>query len=511
MWGRTAWVAGTAAACGLLLAAGSCVSDATPTNDAGADAPVTPSDGGADACGLTTCGAACVDTQSDNANCGGCGKACTGADKCSEGVCGGAKAVAIATTGFASYVLLASGSVWAWGLGDGAELGVAPNDLSQVCSGFTQTWKCRSTPTRVPGLSNVTAITGGTAYGCALKGDGTVWCWGNNRNAQLGHPPGSGGDIDCGGRACNPKPTQVSIPSATGIAGGGNSTCAVTGTGDVYCWGRDEFGQSSGTLPALQTALIGPTKIPLPSQASQVMGGASFNCAVLTNTQTWCWGGNSNGILGHLASTGPDRKPCWGDAGAGPPCAPPSPVRDAMSNPFLDIWPGTLRGGPANCGITSGAKLWCWGTNESYQFGAAAPPSSVSPIQVPGTFVNVDVGDTMCAASTNDEILCWGLNELGAIGLGSTSTGMPCPWDATFKCVLTPTVIPNVKARRVVVGGSYVLAMSTDGHVWGWGLNHFGQTGHQPGTKGDVENQTMTGNKGWVSMSPVPVEGLPPL
>ena len=35
-------------------------------------------------------------------------------------------------------------------------------------------------------LSNVAAIAPGTRHACALKTDGTVWCWGKNDRGQLG-------------------------------------------------------------------------------------------------------------------------------------------------------------------------------------------------------------------------------------------------------------------------------------------------------------------------------------
>jgi hypothetical protein len=36
---------------------------------------------------LSRCSGACVDTSSDDANCGGCGKACHGKNHCVLGIC----------------------------------------------------------------------------------------------------------------------------------------------------------------------------------------------------------------------------------------------------------------------------------------------------------------------------------------------------------------------------------------------------------------------------------------
>ena len=62
-----------------------CGSSGGEPSDAGTDA-VLP-DGGSCPTGLTLCGGACVDTTSDDANCGACGKTCSGAQHCGGGTC----------------------------------------------------------------------------------------------------------------------------------------------------------------------------------------------------------------------------------------------------------------------------------------------------------------------------------------------------------------------------------------------------------------------------------------
>lgn len=62
--------------------------DGGPNGDANVPNPDANADGNGDPCpGKTSCGAACVDLQSDNANCGMCGKACAQQDQCSAGAC----------------------------------------------------------------------------------------------------------------------------------------------------------------------------------------------------------------------------------------------------------------------------------------------------------------------------------------------------------------------------------------------------------------------------------------
>lgn len=35
-------------------------------------------------------------------------------------------------------------------------------------------------------MANVSSVSAGTYHACAVKSDGTVWCWGGNPNGELG-------------------------------------------------------------------------------------------------------------------------------------------------------------------------------------------------------------------------------------------------------------------------------------------------------------------------------------
>ncbi|MBI2392360.1 MAG: hypothetical protein HYV09_22425 [Deltaproteobacteria bacterium] len=58
------------------------------------------------------------------------------------------------------------------------------NDKGQLGIGNTDQW--RVSPVPVLGLNGVTRLVAGYAHFCALKNDGTVWCWGDNNNGQIG-------------------------------------------------------------------------------------------------------------------------------------------------------------------------------------------------------------------------------------------------------------------------------------------------------------------------------------
>lgn len=72
------------------------------------------------------------------------------------------------------FALAGDGTVWAWGSNIFFQLG--RSELSSV----------NPTPLQISGLTNVSAIAAGRTHGVALKTDGSVWCWGDNFEGQLG-------------------------------------------------------------------------------------------------------------------------------------------------------------------------------------------------------------------------------------------------------------------------------------------------------------------------------------
>jgi alpha-tubulin suppressor-like RCC1 family protein len=91
-------------------------------------------------------------------------------------VSGLGKVIAIAPGEFHMCALEEAGTVSCWGL----------NTNGQIGDGTFGDGNNRAVPTRIPGLSGVVAITAGNKHTCALKADGTAFCWGANSAGQLG-------------------------------------------------------------------------------------------------------------------------------------------------------------------------------------------------------------------------------------------------------------------------------------------------------------------------------------
>jgi alpha-tubulin suppressor-like RCC1 family protein len=90
-------------------------------------------------------------------------------------------------------------------------------------------------------LAGVRAVRAGWAHTCALKADGTVWCWGKNDFGQLG--TGTRGQS-----TATPAQTLIAdegrpLDRVIALAVGTFSACALREPGDLWCWGKNDHGQ----------------------------------------------------------------------------------------------------------------------------------------------------------------------------------------------------------------------------------------------------------------------------
>jgi alpha-tubulin suppressor-like RCC1 family protein len=103
-----------------------------------------------------------------------------------------------------------------------------------------------TSPKAVAGGIDFVAISAGATHTCGIADTGLAYCWGDNTRGQLGVSPALIGGR-CGGAAvpCNRAPLQVSGWRIFSMitAGQGDHSCALTLTGNIYCWGAGGLGQ----------------------------------------------------------------------------------------------------------------------------------------------------------------------------------------------------------------------------------------------------------------------------
>jgi len=150
------------------------------------------------------------------------------------------------------------GTVWAWG----------DNSYGQIGDGSAAS---RSSPVSVVGGHSFVEIAVGPYFNIGRKVDGTVWAWGQNTMGQLG----------VGDAVNRTSPTSViGRHSFIGVAAGASHTVAIKANGEVYFWGST----GSSHLSGVRTGLWGNNNDGFDYYTSpiSVVGGKSFSQLVVT-------------------------------------------------------------------------------------------------------------------------------------------------------------------------------------------------------------------------------------
>jgi alpha-tubulin suppressor-like RCC1 family protein len=330
----------------------------------------------------------------------------------------------------------------------------------------------------------ITQLASHGAHICALRGDGTVWCWGDNTYGNLG-------DQELDNSAI---PKQVTgLHDIVTIASGENTACAVDRDGALWCWGAD---LGDGTQMTARTAPVQITGLPA---IRAVSAGEWHTCATGVDDSVWCWGRNDYGPYGDGSTTssaipvltpmpsgraiaiGDDLK-CILMPDRSVQCAGRGSSGERGDGTFDEFGP-TLR--PvvelANvqqidagchrhaCGVMADATVRCWGENLSAELGDGTNVNSSSPVVVSGLtgqrHVAVGAFDT-CSLGLDGHVSCWGTNEHGNLGDGTTdSRGIAMP------------VLQIDDATELEAGCGFQCVVRSDHSVWCWGENASGGVG----------------------------------
>jgi len=395
------------------------------------------------------------------------------------GVSLGNRALSVQLGAEHACVELADGEVTCWGEGADGRLGYGNtstigDDEDPSEAGHVQ----------IGAHHEVKAIAAGGAHTCALRGDGTVVCWGSQ-----GPGPTIPGVLGLGHKTVlgdNEHPGDLEIAlggPAKVIAAGDQHACAVMADGRVRCWGDG----ADGRLGLANVRDVGDDERPdevatvqLPAEAVTIVAGGRHTCALLADSRVVCWGKSDHGQLGY-GNTIP-----LGD-NEHPSTAPPLALGRARA---------IAAGFNHNCAVRTIGGVVCWGDGGSGRLGYGNTntigdnegPSSAGNVNLgPGRHaVEISAGSVhTCARADNGSLYCWGVHNHGQLGYGER-----LDWrgvDAGFVVdnvgddetpnQVGPVPMPRL-AISIALGRAHSCMIALDGTVHCWGDGSKGQLGY---------------------------------
>jgi len=411
---------------------------------------------------------------------------------------------AISSGGDVMVALMADHTLMAWGRNYWGEVGIGTFDTADVGQ-LTPIAVSQST-----GLSNVKAVATGWSHVVALAADGTVWTWGKNANGELGDGTLSHSNV----------PRQVSgLTGVIGVSAGDASTAVLKSDGTVWTWGSNDRGElGDGQIypySVTPVQVVGLTNVVL------VRARDFHNLAIKADGSLWTWGWNIKGAIGDGTVGDSKSTPVqvMSAASGGTP-VPSSPSSPAVTPVIAWATPAAIAQGTALSATQLNASATVGGTVVAGTFAYTPPAGTVLPVgtyALSAAFTPTNGSSYTSAAATakivvhlpatlsappavvslwggarhslilksDGSVWDWGINLYGKLGDGTTSTyvsGYVTPTidndRHTPVRVHGPGNVGYLNAITAVMGGeSHNFALASDGTVWSWGWNSFGQLG----------------------------------
>ncbi len=355
----------------------------------------------------------------------------------------------------------------------------------------------------------VTAIDAGGNHTCAILDDTTLKCWGDNDNGQLGIGTGDGHDWGDDPSEMGDGLPAVDLGTgrhAVAVSAGVNHTCAILDDGSLRCWGDNEQGQlglgdrrdrddprndMGDHLPAVDLGTARTARV--------VAAGTYHTCAILDDGAVKCWGDGWRGELG--LGDDIDRGDQPGEMGDALPTVDLGTGRSAVA-----LTTGSFAG--QNCALLDDATVKCWGYNAFGELGLGdhlnrgdgpgdmgddLPPVALGSGRTALAVASGTRGEHSCAVLDDGTVKCWGENDGGQLGQGDRDTRGDGPGEMGDH--LPPVQLGAGRTVMAASGGSGHTCVVLDDHsVRCWGANTSGQLGlgdtiargAHPGDMGDA-------------------------
>ena len=325
-----------------------------------------------------------------------------------------------------------------------------------------------------PGLGSIEPghkfIAAGGSHSLAVTCDGGVYAWGSN------------GDCACGVPSDDPQdhtpPNTVEVPvlqerlplGAVEVVGGGRHTLSLMSDGTVFGWGAGEDGQLGDHSPSYNVCtprqVHGPDDVGYLTGITKLAAGDLHSLAVKDDGSLWAWGEGGHGQLG-----------IHSDNDHTIPYQVHGPGNVGYLTGVVDVAAGANH----SLALKSDGTVWAWGYGGHGQLGIHTKDDHTVPYQVHGPgdvgyltgVIKIAAGANFSLALKNDGTLwAWGEGGFGQLGIHSNNDHT-----VPYQVHGLDNVGYLTDVVDVAAGQHHTLALKSDGTVYAWGGNFYGQLG----------------------------------
>ena len=391
---------------------------------------------------------------------------------------------------YAGYAITDEGIVYSWGYNANGRLGDG-------------TGSNRYTPTLVKDLSNIVEISASIgAQVVALKDDGTAWGWGYNYG-------NTGTLTDVSGSI----PRQLlgidgnRMNNINTIIAGNQGGLAITNEGKVLAWGSNGYGElGNGTKTnSIEPKYVMETKEQEMTKVAIIARGANYSIFAKENGEVWGTGYNGYGQIGNYSKSSTKM--------------PENIGKDYISTEEIELTFNEInQTKKINAKYNYGFNLYNKEVSEEIEYTSQDEniaivdnEGNVTAKGVGKTYIDITSGelarrieinvleqgevavmDVKAGAyhtvtlKTDGTIWGFGYNVHGQLGIGTDIERTNEPMQITI--VGAPfagiqdgsdTTVPEIKFTKIATGNTHTLALDTEGNVYSFGQNGYGQLGIQ--------------------------------